>query len=180
MEMTTGSSSELFTMELSSPAPPRHFLPRKRSRLSQTPLRSLPPLSALSIARRMNVPATAALDVSIDHIHINLPADSSLVFPCRELVNCEDCADFDLCLVCFTNGDHGHDPSHTFDEAVKYSLDAGVRALCAPGRGVRHEAVCDGCDNVCLIFNQIDFTTSANDCSGHPRSALQVPNLSRL
>ncbi|RVX74958.1 hypothetical protein B0A52_01235 [Exophiala mesophila] len=92
------------------------------------------------------------------------------LFPCRDLVNCEDCADFDLCLICFTNGDHGHDPSHTFNEAVKYSLDSGVRALCAPGRGVRHEAVCDGCDKAiigvrhkCLTCPDFDF---CNDCIG--------------
>jgi hypothetical protein len=32
-----------------------------------------------------------------------------------------------------------------------------IKALCAPGRGVRHEAICDGC-------NEVSFpTTCLND-----------------
>lgn len=64
----------------------------------------------------------------------------------REFVTCDDCPDFDLCLNCFAEGEHGHDPSHGFHETIEHSVDGEIKALCAPGRGVQHAAICDGCD----------------------------------
>lgn len=64
----------------------------------------------------------------------------------REFVTCNDCPDFDLCLNCFADGEHGHDPSHAFHETIEHSVDVKIKALCAPGRGVHHAAICDGCD----------------------------------
>ena len=70
--------------------------------------------------------------------------------PARDFVTCQECPDYDLCLSCFQDSEHGHDPAHTFEaqepEAVKG--DMAIKALCAPGRGVRHDAICDNCDEV--------------------------------
>jgi next-to-BRCA1 protein 1 len=79
--------------------------------------------------------------------------------PAREFFTCQECPDYDLCSSCFRDNDHGHDPSHSFEaqepDAVKD--DVAIKALCAPGRGVRHEAICDGC-------NEVSFpTTRLND-----------------
>ncbi|KAL9597604.1 MAG: hypothetical protein Q9219_005043 [cf. Caloplaca sp. 3 TL-2023] len=62
-------------------------------------------------------------------------------------VTCEDCEDFDLCLTCFEGSQHGHHPSHTFVPACPATkLDHVTSLLCAPGRNIRHHALCDGCD----------------------------------
>lgn len=76
-------------------------------------------------------------------------ANTFLELPAREFVTCVACPDFDLCLNCFQDGEHGHDPSHTFEplDALD-TLPTPVKALCAPGRGVRHDAICDGCEQV--------------------------------
>ena len=71
--------------------------------------------------------------------------------PSREFVTCCDCPDFDLCLNCFRFDEHGHNPSHTFTETTENSVGAEVEALLRPGRGVRHEALCDGCDQVSTV-----------------------------
>lgn len=63
-------------------------------------------------------------------------------------VTCQQCADYDLCFFCLEHGEHGHHPAHTFSpvDAKAASVTSYIKNLCQQGRGVKHEAVCDGCD----------------------------------
>ncbi|KAI9883857.1 MAG: hypothetical protein M1823_004368 [Watsoniomyces obsoletus] len=64
-----------------------------------------------------------------------------------QLVNCTTCPDYDLCLACLELGHHGHHPAHEFAAVLpSVTLDPVSKALCAPGRNIRHHALCDGCD----------------------------------
>ncbi|KAI2624105.1 hypothetical protein GGS21DRAFT_541300 [Xylaria nigripes] len=68
-------------------------------------------------------------------------------FPDEEFVHCTTCEDYDLCKSCFVRDQHGHDPKHGFDAAVKDTvLDYQVLCRLSPGRNVPHNAICDGCD----------------------------------
>ena len=72
-------------------------------------------------------------------------------FPDDNFLSCIDCPDFDLCLPCFSRGKHGHHPAHQFqpfDEGSAKTTSSHVLALCGAGRGVKHAAICDGCDKV--------------------------------
>ena len=70
----------------------------------------------------------------------------------RDFVTCQECPDFDLCFSCFQDGDHGHDPAHRFEAQYPEIVESrpDIKALCAPGRNVRHDAICDGCDEVSI------------------------------
>ncbi|KAG9770668.1 hypothetical protein KCU88_g6567, partial [Aureobasidium melanogenum] len=94
--------------------------------------------------------------------------------PAREFVTCQDCPDFDLCLSCMQDELHGHDPSHKFkaQETMSYLTCPEIKELCAPGRGVRHDAICDGCEksirgvrHKCLSCPDFDY------CSGCIKTA---------
>ncbi|KAK6507243.1 hypothetical protein TWF481_005693 [Arthrobotrys musiformis] len=82
-------------------------------------------------------------------------------------VTCNDCEDYDICLPCHISQKHGHHPMHGFSPATKDTpLDTVGTALLAPGRGVRHHAICDGCDTTingvrhkCLACPDWDFCT---------------------
>ncbi|KAJ5124679.1 Zinc finger ZZ-type [Penicillium bovifimosum] len=72
---------------------------------------------------------------------------------CREadesnLVRCNDCEDYDLCLRCLLRNKHGHHPAHTFQLGSdrNFCLKNLITSRCLPGRQFRHAAVCDGCD----------------------------------
>ncbi|KAJ5335400.1 hypothetical protein N7452_007803 [Penicillium brevicompactum] len=72
---------------------------------------------------------------------------------CREadesnLVRCNDCEDYDLCLRCLLRDKHGHHPGHTFHLGSdrNFCLKNLITSRCLPGRQFRHAAVCDGCD----------------------------------
>ncbi len=72
------------------------------------------------------------------------------VYDDSKFVTCKTCEDFDLCIPCFVGLKHGHHPSHPFAPAhPSTKLDNTATLLCAPGRNLRHHAVCDGCDKVC-------------------------------
>ena len=72
-----------------------------------------------------------------------------IVFEESNFVTCAVCEDYDLCIPCHVGLKHGHHPSHSFRPVSgDSSLDAMAYLLCAPGRHMRHFAVCDGCDNV--------------------------------
>jgi next-to-BRCA1 protein 1 len=74
-------------------------------------------------------------------------------FPEDSFVTCISCEDYDLCLRCHTKLKHGHSPKHAFAPAVdSVPLDPLAEALLHPGRNVRHNAVCDGCDKVSFPF----------------------------
>ncbi|KAJ5857594.1 hypothetical protein N7455_008488 [Penicillium solitum] len=72
---------------------------------------------------------------------------------CREadesnLVRCNECEDYDLCLRCLLRNKHGHHPGHTFHLGSdrNFCLKNLITSRCLPGRQFRHAAVCDGCD----------------------------------
>lgn len=73
-----------------------------------------------------------------------------IVYEESKFVTCLECEDYDLCIPCHTGLKHGHHPAHTFkrvsDETV---LSTESSILCAPGRNMRHAAICDGCDKAC-------------------------------
>ncbi|KAL8928574.1 MAG: hypothetical protein Q9208_001808 [Pyrenodesmia sp. 3 TL-2023] len=73
------------------------------------------------------------------------------VYDDSKFVTCEACEDFDLCIPCFVGSKHGHHPSHAFAPAhPSMKLDGTTTLLCAPGRNLRHYAICDGCNkNIC-------------------------------
>jgi next-to-BRCA1 protein 1 len=69
------------------------------------------------------------------------------VLPEHEFVTCTTCDDFDLCIPCHTANNHGHHPAHGFHPATEGTvLSMAAKAALAPGRHVRHNAICDGCD----------------------------------
>jgi next-to-BRCA1 protein 1 len=68
-------------------------------------------------------------------------------FSDEQCVVCQDCKDFDLCITCLRNGEHGHDPRHTFARADStLILTRDEEALLARGRNAHHAALCDSCD----------------------------------
>ena len=78
---------------------------------------------------------------------------TEIVFHESKFVTCKDCDDYDLCLPCHVSLKHGHHPAHRFEPAVKDTpLDNEATKLLAAGRGMRHWAVCDGCDKVCIVL----------------------------
>lgn len=65
----------------------------------------------------------------------------------EEFVHCLSCEDYDLCKNCFAKNQHGHHPKHGFTAAVTgVTFDHTISSRMAPGRNVRHNAICDGCD----------------------------------
>ncbi|WPH01256.1 Hypothetical protein R9X50_00409400 [Acrodontium crateriforme] len=92
-----------------------------------------------------------------------------IVLPEHQFVTCKYCEDFDLCLTCYSQNKHGHHPAHAFERATEETvLTLAAETMLAPGRNVRHNAICDGCDkNVygvrhkCLNCPDWDF---CNDC----------------
>lgn len=94
-------------------------------------------------------------------------------------VTCTACDDFDLCLPCHEENKHGHHPAHGFDRATDGTrLSMLATSQLAPGRNVRHDATCDGCNapiygirHKCLNCPDWDF---CNECikgaaTTHPR-----------
>lgn len=70
-----------------------------------------------------------------------------VVLPEREFVTCTHCEDFDLCIRCHLADKHGHHPAHGFKPATEDTLlPLAAENKLAPGRNVRHNAICDGCD----------------------------------
>ncbi|KAF2170249.1 hypothetical protein M409DRAFT_64576 [Zasmidium cellare ATCC 36951] len=102
-----------------------------------------------------------------------------IALPEREFVTCTSCEDFDLCVKCHSEDKHGHHPAHGFKPATEETiLPLSAETKLAPGRNVRHNAICDGCDkkiygvrNKCLNCPDFDY---CNDCiktarHTHPR-----------
>ena len=75
------------------------------------------------------------------------------VFSETNFVTCTVCDDYDLCIPCHVSMKHGHHPGHALEPASKKTiLDTMALNLCAPGRNMRHFAICDGCDKVCSVI----------------------------
>ncbi|KAL2358321.1 hypothetical protein BJ546DRAFT_959370 [Cryomyces antarcticus] len=68
--------------------------------------------------------------------------------PESNFITCSSCEDYDLCVPCHIGTKHGHHPGHTFIKATEKTDVRGQLAefLMAPGRNVRHAAICDGCN----------------------------------
>ncbi|KIW07546.1 uncharacterized protein PV09_01505 [Verruconis gallopava] len=65
----------------------------------------------------------------------------------NRFVTCLDCPDYDLCIPCHEANNHGHHPAHQFKAVGEgVSLSPVAEFLCAPGRNIKHAALCDGCD----------------------------------
>lgn len=84
-------------------------------------------------------------------------------------VTCQQCADFDLCFFCLEHGEHGHHPAHTFVpvDATSAAVTPYIKTLCQQGRGLKHDAVCDGCDaqimgvrHKCLTCPDFDYCST--------------------
>lgn len=84
-------------------------------------------------------------------------------------VTCQQCADYDLCFFCLEHGEHGHHPAHTFHavEPNSSGISPYIKTLCQQGRGLKHEAVCDGCDapivgvrHKCLTCPDFDYCST--------------------
>lgn len=76
------------------------------------------------------------------------------------LVRCNDCEDYDLCLRCLLRNKHGHHPGHTFHLGSDrdFCLKNLITSRCLPGRQFRHAAVCDGCDKVFIHSTHLGGT----------------------
>ncbi|CAK3949349.1 ZZ-type zinc finger-containing [Lecanosticta acicola] len=102
-----------------------------------------------------------------------------IVLPEREFVTCTSCDDFDLCIKCHTADAHGHHPAHGFKPATEETvLPLSAETKLAPGRNVRHNAICDGCDkkiygvrHKCLNCPDWDYCNACikNARNTHPR-----------
>jgi next-to-BRCA1 protein 1 len=71
------------------------------------------------------------------------------------LVRCNDCEDYDLCLRCLLRNKHGHHPAHTFSLGSdrNFCLKNLIMSRCLPGRQFKHAAICDGCEKVNYFSN---------------------------
>jgi next-to-BRCA1 protein 1 len=109
-----------------------------------------PPPAETGNAVIVNTRPASTLEAS----KIVLPSSTSrtcngcvVVLPDRDFVHCDTCEDFDLCIKCHSDNKHGHHPAHGFTPATKDTvISTASRLSLAPGRDVRHNAVCDSCD----------------------------------
>ncbi|EKV16754.1 hypothetical protein PDIG_19430 [Penicillium digitatum PHI26] len=83
---------------------------------------------------------------------------------CREadesnLVRCNECEDYDLCLRCLLRNKHGHHPGHTFHLGSdrNFCLKNLITSRCLPGRQFRHAARIVGVRHKCLACPDWDF-----------------------
>lgn len=98
----------------------------------------------------------------------------------KELVTCTDCVDYDLCMMCFSLGDHGHHPAHRFQpiSADTSQISSGILPLCERGRGIAHAAICDGCNKVSqLVKDAPEGRWLLTAILAHLRGPSQVPEL---
>ncbi|KAJ5885283.1 Zinc finger ZZ-type [Penicillium taxi] len=97
----------------------------------------------------------------------------------RNLVTCNECEDFDLCVQCIFRNKHGHHPAHTFYPASERNsnLKTIIKTHCLPGRKFEHPAICDGCEksivgtrNKCLACPDWDYCSKCieNASQTHP------------
>lgn len=119
-------------------------------------------------------PSSVVVPVFKNYLYQNVRTCNNCVqeFPEHQFVHCTTCVDFDLCKSCFVKDSHGHHPRHGFIPAVEGTvLDRDVASRLAPGRGHKHNAICDGCDKFiqgvrhkCLDCPDWDYCA---DCVGN-------------
>ncbi|KAK4990715.1 hypothetical protein LTR66_006736 [Elasticomyces elasticus] len=93
-----------------------------------------------------------------------------MILPEHDFVTCTTCDDFDLCVQCHVKTKHGHHPGHAFEPATsETAVGPLAEYLLAPGRNVRHNAICDGCDKTiygvrykCLNCPDFDYCFACN------------------
>lgn len=91
------------------------------------------------------------------------------------VVRCNDCEDYDLCLRCLLRNKHGHHPGHTFQLGTdrNFCLKNLIMSRCLPGRQFKHAAICDGCEKV--RSPQFVYLTQAFNLTDWKYSALLAP-----
>ncbi|KAB5554525.1 hypothetical protein GE09DRAFT_1121305 [Coniochaeta sp. 2T2.1] len=112
---------------------------------TKTPVRREPPAPAAPVVQQ----AERVVPVLSNFLYQNIRTCNCCVseLPESDFVHCDNCEDFDLCKICFTEDKHGHHPKHSFSPAVKAAVPEGhIARRLAPGRNVVHAAICDGCD----------------------------------
>lgn len=107
-------------------------------------------------------------------------ANRNPVFDETKFVTCHNCEDYDLCIPCHVAQRHGHDPRHAFSAtSYKTTLDSKAKSLCGPGRGIRHWAICDGCNLVNIpmtSFIASYILTSVQSITGVRHKCLSCPD----
>lgn len=100
-----------------------------------------------------------------------------------DFVTCEQCTDYDLCFDCVQSGEHGHHPMHTFAPVDPTSAEFTpyIKTVCQGGHGLKHDAICDGCDatiigvrHKCLSCPDFDL------CSSCVKSAPEIHPVHRF
>jgi next to BRCA1 gene 1 protein len=122
--------------------------PRKQAQAEQkteTPVTKIPEEGERTCNACINRKSTPNLAFELSLISPELPGS--------EFVTCKNCADYDLCFDCFAVGGHGHHPAHVFEPVDKDNKDAIITDLCGAGRGLIHQATCDGCNKVSFYLN---------------------------
>lgn len=99
-------------------------------------------------------------------------------------MSCDNCPDFDLCMDCFAEDQHGHHPAHSLRAVSedKFAGSSHMQAKCDAGRGVVHEALCDGCDKVRHIITIVVYPMLTHSLDHHwrPPQVLELPGLGLL
>ncbi|MCJ1475170.1 hypothetical protein MMC13_003830 [Lambiella insularis] len=110
------------------------------------------PQKPVKVETEKEVPGAFTSDVKEEQLSEMLESSRTCnscvnVFEESNFVTCMVCDDYDLCIPCHVGLKHGHHPNHSFVPVSEDStLDAMATQLCAPGRNLRHFAICDGCD----------------------------------
>jgi next-to-BRCA1 protein 1 len=105
--------------------------------------------------------------------------NSMLAFEESNFVTCLVCEDYDLCIPCHVSLKHGHHPSHAFAPvSEEAALDSMAKLLCAPGRNMRHFALCDGCDkaSTSLFWDMYRILTRFKYIYGVRHKCLNCPD----
>ncbi|KAM3425351.1 ZZ-type zinc finger-containing protein P35G2.11c [Cercospora zeina] len=134
------------------------------------------PEVAIQVEQKKEMPGTFTDDVKTIVAETRMPTRTCnscvIVLPEREFVTCSVCEDFDLCIQCHVADKHGHHPAHAFEASTGETvLPLASQTKLAPGRNIRHNAICDGCDKVifgvrhkCLNCPDWDY---CNECIGN-------------
>ena len=103
---------------------------------------------------------------------------TKLAFEESNFVTCMVCEDYDLCIPCHVGMKHGHHPNHAFAPvSEESSLDIKASLLCAPGRNIRHFAICDGCDKVRQQTSNIETVADiSKDIYGVRHKCMNCPD----